>query len=165
MKKIRIAIISSALAAFSLAGFSVEAAKPEKAGTEKPSHWKKKKQERFSDEAEKERFRLREHLDDDDEPRKMKEKKKHLPYGLQQKVQRGGELPPGWQTKLKRGEVLGPELRGHSVPLSESLARKLPPLEEGSEYRRIGDKVVRVVEGNGTIVDVIDIAAEVMLKP
>jgi len=35
-----------------------------------------------------------------------KKKHKHLPPGLQKKLDRGQTLPPGWQKKIARGEVL-----------------------------------------------------------
>ena len=87
-----------------------------------------------------------------------KDKQKNLPYGLQKKLERGGQLPPGWQTKVAKGEVLDAELLRHSERLPNDLVRRLPVLRDGTEVRRIGDKVVRVMEGNGTVLDVIDLA-------
>jgi hypothetical protein len=92
-----------------------------------------------------------------------KHKQKNLPYGLQKKLQRGGELPPGWQTKVARGEVLDDEILRHSERLPDDLVRRLPVLRDGTEIRRVGDKVVRVMEGNGTVLDVIDLA-DVILR-
>ncbi len=85
-------------------------------------------------------------------------KTKNLPYGLQKKLARGGTLPPGWQDKLVRGEVLDGDALRYSEVIPDELARRLPRLNEGEAVRRVGDKVVRVVEGNGTILDVIDLA-------
>lgn len=85
-------------------------------------------------------------------------KKKKLPPGLQKKLERGGELPPGWQTKVNRGEVLDAELLRHAQPLPGDLRNRLPMLQDGTEMRRIGDKIVRIMEGNGTVLDVIDLA-------
>ena len=85
-------------------------------------------------------------------------KKKKLPPGLQKKLERGGELPPGWQTKVTRGEVLDEELLSHAQPLPDDLRNSLPILQDGTEMRRIGDKIVRIMEGNGTVLDVIDLA-------
>ena len=85
-------------------------------------------------------------------------KKKKLPPGLQKKLERGGELPPGWQTKVNRGEVLDAELLRHAQPLPDELRNSLPILQDGTEMRRIGDKIVRIMEGNGTVLDVIDLA-------
>jgi len=42
--------------------------------------------------------------------------------------------------------------------LPYELTRNLPALHDGEEIRRVGDKVVRVLEGNGTVLDVIDLA-------
>jgi len=89
---------------------------------------------------------------------KNKQKQKKLPYGLQKKLARGGQLPPGWQDKVSRGEVLDDEMLRHSTHLPNELARRLPGLEDGVVIRRVGDKVVRVLEGNGTVLDVIDLA-------
>lgn len=90
-------------------------------------------------------------------------KQKNLPYGLQKKLQRGGELPPGWQTKVARGEVLDDEILRHSERLPDDLVRRLGVLHDGTAIRRVGDKVVRVMEGNGTVLDVIDLA-DVILR-
>jgi len=89
---------------------------------------------------------------------KNKQKNKNLPYGLQKKLARGGQLPPGWQDKVSRGEVLSTEILQQSVRLPSDLTRRLPELEDGVVIRRVGDKVVRVLEGNGTVLDVIDLA-------
>lgn len=99
-----------------------------------------------------------------DGDRNQKYKKKKLPYGLQKKLERGGELPPGWQNKVVKGEVLDGGLLERSVRVPEELTRRLPELRDGSEYRRLGDKVVRVLGGNGTVVDVIDLADEVLYR-
>lgn len=93
---------------------------------------------------------------------KSKNKGKQLPPGLQKKLERGGQLPPGWQTKIARGEVLDGELLRHSEAIPYELARRLPALRDGEVVRRVGDKVVRVLEGNGTIIDVIDLADELL---
>jgi len=87
-----------------------------------------------------------------------KNKSKKLPPGLQKKLARGGQLPPGWQTKVARGEVLDGEILRHSELVPDDLLRRLPVLCDGEEIRRVGDKVVRVLEGNGTVIDVIDLA-------
>jgi len=87
-----------------------------------------------------------------------KNTKKALPHGLQKKLARDGQLPPGWQNKVVRGEVLDGDILKQSTYLPSELSRRLPTLEEGVEIRRVGDKVVRVLEGNGTIIDVIDLA-------
>ncbi|ORU93252.1 MAG: hypothetical protein A6F70_05090 [Cycloclasticus sp. symbiont of Bathymodiolus heckerae] len=92
-----------------------------------------------------------------------KNKKKQLPPGLQKKLARGGQLPPGWQTKMARGEVLDGEILRNSELIPDELARRLPVLRDGEEIRRVGDRVVRVLEGNGTVIDVIDLA-DILLR-
>ncbi|MCW8884200.1 MAG: hypothetical protein OQK12_02960, partial [Motiliproteus sp.] len=89
---------------------------------------------------------------------KYKGKKKALPKGLQKKLERGGELPPGWQKKLERGEVLDPTLKAASEPLPEELLSRLPMQDQATEILKIRDKIVRVVKGQGTVVDIIDLA-------
>ena len=92
-----------------------------------------------------------------------KNKGKNLPYGLQKKLDRGGQLPPGWQTKVARGEVLDDDILRHSERIPHELPRRLPELRDGEEIRRVGNKVVRVLEGNGTVLDVVDLA-DVILR-
>ena len=87
-----------------------------------------------------------------------KGKKKELPKGLQKKLERGGELPPGWQKKLARGEVLDRETRYYSEDLPEDLLSRLPGSDAATEILRIQDKIIRVSKGEGTIIDMIDLA-------
>ncbi|MEO1896979.1 MAG: hypothetical protein ABGX36_04080 [Cycloclasticus sp.] len=86
-----------------------------------------------------------------------------MPPGLQKKLARGGQLPPGWQTKVARGEVLDGDILRHSELIPYELSSRLPALRDGEAIRRVGDKVVRVLEGNGTVIDVIDLA-DVLLR-
>ena len=88
----------------------------------------------------------------------QKGKKKQLPPGLQKKLNRGGEMPPGWTSKIARGDVLDVDTLRYSERLPDDLYRRLPASRDGEAVRRVGDKVVRVVEGNGTVIDVIDLA-------
>lgn len=90
--------------------------------------------------------------------KKKQPKQKQLPYGLQKKLARGGQLPPGWQNKVRRGEVLDANILSRSLGLPDELIRRLPAYEDGVVIRRVGDKVVRVLEGKGTVLDVIDLA-------
>jgi Ni/Co efflux regulator RcnB len=85
-------------------------------------------------------------------------KHKPLPPGLQNKLDRGGELPPGWQKKVARGEVLEPDLRRHAQRLPDDLNRGLHGYDAGTELLFLEDRVVRVATGQGTVLDVIDIA-------
>jgi len=87
-----------------------------------------------------------------------KGKKKELPKGLQKKLERGGELPPGWQKKLQRGEILDPQMRYRSNRLPRDLLSRLRAEDAVTEILRIQDKIIRVVKGQGTIVDIIDLA-------
>lgn len=89
---------------------------------------------------------------------KHKGKKKELPYGLQKKLERGGELPPGWQKKVNKGEVLDSDLRASATELPEDLLSRLPVSDSASEVIRLGDKIIRVGSGQGTVVDIIDLA-------
>ncbi|MEH6811773.1 MAG: hypothetical protein V7677_04485 [Motiliproteus sp.] len=93
---------------------------------------------------------------------KHKGKKKALPKGLQKKLERGGELPPGWQKKLQRGEVIDPQLRASSESLPEDLLSRLPGDQQVTEILKVKDKIVRVIKGEGTVVDIIDLADVMM---
>ncbi|MEH6626819.1 MAG: hypothetical protein V7739_10260 [Motiliproteus sp.] len=93
---------------------------------------------------------------------KNKGKKKALPKGLQKKLERGGELPPGWQKKLQRGEVIDPQLRASSESLPEDLLSRLPGDQQVTEILKVKDKIVRVIKGEGTVVDIIDLADVMM---
>lgn len=87
---------------------------------------------------------------------KGKSKQRSLPPGLQKKLERGRELPPGWQKKVAVGEVMEPELYEQSEDLPVSLERELGA-QVGERHRRLGTKVIKVLEGEGTIIDVVDI--------
>lgn len=134
---------------------------------DKKSEHKQKSKHYFSDS---ERSHIKDYYrrdrDEHDYKKDKKNKKnkgKNLPYGLQKKLDRGGQLPPGWQTKVARGEVLDDDILRHSERIPHELARRLPGLRDGEEIRRVGDKVVRVLEGNGTVIDVVDLA-DVILR-
>jgi hypothetical protein len=87
---------------------------------------------------------------------KGKNKQKRIPPGLQKKLERGGQLPPGWQNKVAVGEVLDNDLYSRSEPLPDDLDSVLGRVA-GEEHRRIGHKVIKVLEGDATVIDVIDI--------
>ncbi len=89
--------------------------------------------------------------------KKHKGKQKALPKGLQKMLARGGELPPGWQKKLERGEVIDPTLKAASEPLPEDLLSRLPNDQRLTEMIKVRDKVIKVVKGEGTVVDIIDL--------
>ena len=92
-----------------------------------------------------------------------KNKGKNIPFGLQKKLEPGGQLPPGWETKVARGEVLDDDILRQSERIPQELIRQLPELRDGEAVRRVGNKVVRVLEGDGTVIDVIDLA-DVLLR-
>jgi len=102
--------------------------------------------------------------DDDDGDRKKKHKKgkhkkskkqKSLPPGLQKKAARGGQLPPGWQKKVARGEVLDADLYEVSKDLPKGILKQLPESPEGTSIRQIEDRVVRILDATGVILDVL----------
>lgn len=82
---------------------------------------------------------------------------KALPPGLQKKLRRGGDLPPGWRDKLVVGDRIDPYLYRHAEHLPSDLLNRLTGRNDGIELLRIGDRIVRVMEGRGTVVDVIDL--------
>ncbi|RAU17287.1 hypothetical protein DN062_14085 [Nitrincola tibetensis] len=82
-----------------------------------------------------------------------------LPPGLQRKLARSERLPRGWQRKLVRGEVMLQELYRYATPLPANYRTRARIDDRNTELVLLGDKVVRLVEGRGTIVDVIDIAS------
>ena len=88
---------------------------------------------------------------------KGKIKKKSLPPGLAKKLERGGTLPPGWQKKVARGEVMDYEVYSQSLPLPEEILKKLPPGPDGIVLRKVGKKIVRLIEATRTIVDQFDL--------
>jgi hypothetical protein len=82
---------------------------------------------------------------------------KALPPGLAQKVARGEKLPSGWQKKIARGEVLPQTVYAQAQPLPEVVIRKLPPPPAGTLLVTLDGKVVRLLEGTRTIVDVFEL--------
>jgi len=82
-------------------------------------------------------------------------KQKPLPPGLQKKLARGGQLPPGWQKKVARGEVLDHSLYEISRDLPRGLISQLPKSPDGTSVRQIEDRVVRILDATGVILDVL----------
>ncbi|WP_432698552.1 hypothetical protein ACQUQP_09480 [Marinobacterium sp. YM272] len=82
---------------------------------------------------------------------------KSLPPGLQKKLRRGGDLPPGWRDKLVVGHTIDPYLYRHAEHLPSDLLNRITGRNDGIELLRIGDRIVRVMEGRGTVLDVIDL--------
>lgn len=81
-----------------------------------------------------------------------------LPPGLRKKLQRGGDLPPGWKSKLVPGQRLDADLYRHAERLPSDLLNAITGRNDGIELLRIGDRIVRVAQGRGTILDVIDLS-------
>ncbi|WP_299195664.1 hypothetical protein [uncultured Amphritea sp.] len=86
----------------------------------------------------------------------QKDKQKSIPQGLEKKLQRGGDLPPGWEKKIIPGDRLDRDLYRQSERLPDELDRAIGRVA-GEENRRIGNKIIRVLEGDATVIDVIDI--------
>jgi len=93
---------------------------------------------------------------------KQKGKQRSLPPGLQKKLDRGGQLPPGWQKKVARGEVLDGHLYHQSQRLSPDILRRVDGHHQDAELIVLGDRIVRVMQGEGTILDVINIAGHIL---
>lgn len=87
---------------------------------------------------------------------------KSLPKGLQKKLARGGELPPGWQKKFQRGEVLDAETYRNAERLPTELLNRITGRNDAVELLQVGDRILRVTEGRGTILDVIDLTDRAM---
>ncbi|GAA0786939.1 hypothetical protein [Marinobacterium sediminicola] len=84
-------------------------------------------------------------------------KYKSLPPGLRKKLERGGDLPPGWQDKVRRGEVLDDDLYRQGERLPRHYLERLGHGSEAAELIILGDRIVRVAEGRGTVLDVIEL--------
>jgi hypothetical protein len=82
---------------------------------------------------------------------------KAQPPGLAKKGARSEKLPPGWQKKIARGEVLPQTVYAQAQPLPEVVIRKLPPPPAGTILVTLDGKVVRLLEGTRTIVDVFEL--------
>ncbi|PSL16803.1 hypothetical protein CLV44_101203 [Marinobacterium halophilum] len=85
-----------------------------------------------------------------------------LPPGLQKKLERGGRLPPGWQDKVRRGEVLDAELYRSGERLPREYLDRLGHGSEAAELILLGDRIVRVAEGRGTVLDVVELTDKAM---
>ena len=86
---------------------------------------------------------------------KKAKKQKSLPPGLQKKVARGGQLPPGWQKKVARGEVLDGDVYAGSNRLPQRILDRLPSGRDGTSIRQVDDRVVRIMDATGIILDVL----------
>lgn len=85
------------------------------------------------------------------EKNEKEKKQKHMPYGLQKKVERGGELPPGWKNKLEKGEVVDQDiLRSGRV-----IYRDEYPYIKGTKIYEIENKIIRISNATREILDVL----------
>ncbi len=76
-----------------------------------------------------------------------KKKHKHLPPGLQKKLDRGQSLPPGWQKKIARGEVL-------DINTYRQAEIIIPIDRHGVVSILVEGRVVRLIEATRVILDV-----------
>ncbi len=115
-----------------------------------------REENRFLPLSERERRQLRELvLDEHYGYRPEAGKYKSLPPGLKKKLARAGELPPGWQDKVRRGEVLDADLYRQGERLPRAYLERLGHGSEAAELILLGDRIVRVAEGRGTVLDVV----------
>lgn len=82
-----------------------------------------------------------------------KVKQKNLPYGLQKKLQRTGELPPGWQKKIQKGEVVSHEVLENGVILLPPYWKD-HPYSKNSDIYEVEDRIIRVNRATNVILDV-----------
>lgn len=81
-------------------------------------------------------------------------KQKQLPYGLEKKVQRGGELPPGWKNKLNKGDILDERILKQSIVLRQDTYPK-EYVDNYSRIYKIEDKIIRVMNATNEILNVL----------
>lgn len=85
---------------------------------------------------------------------KKYKKEKNIPYGLQKKLQRTGELPPGWQKKIKSGEVVSDDILAHGKVLNPKDLGNVPDTKYSKIYE-IQDKIIRIHKATNVILDVL----------
>ncbi len=80
----------------------------------------------------------------------LAKKYKHLPPGLQKKLDRGQSLPPGWQKKVARGEVLDINIyrRGQVF---------IPVDSHGIITIVVDNKLIRLIRATREILDVFNL--------
>lgn len=128
MKKISTFVLAL-LVSFSLLSSEMFASPPEHAKNNKN---KKEKHNKFKDD---------------------KVKQKTLPYGLQKKLQRTGQLPPGWQKKIRAGEVVSGNVLNNGVILRPPYW-ETHPYSRNSDIYEVQDKIFRVNRATQEILDV-----------
>jgi len=80
----------------------------------------------------------------------LAKKYKHLPPGLQKKLDRGQRLPPGWQKKIARGEVLDINVYRHGRIF-------IPVDSHGIMTIAVENKLIRLVRATREILDVFNL--------
>lgn len=85
---------------------------------------------------------------------KKEKKQKHLPPGLEKKVNRGGELPPGWKNKVKKGDVLDEYILKQGIVLNKNTYPK-QYVDNYSKIYKIEDKIIRVMNATNEILNVL----------
>lgn len=86
---------------------------------------------------------------------------RQLPSGLQKKLARGGDLPPGWHRKLAKGDVFPQDLYSKATRLPKHWGKNIDNRHD-DEWLLLEDKIIRVVQGQGTILDIIDISQAIL---
>ena len=87
---------------------------------------------------------------------KQMKKFKHLPYGLQKKINRGGKLPAGWRKKLAVGKVIPRDILAQGVLVNPKELRIKIPDTTYSKIYKIHDTMVRINKVTGVILDVLE---------
>ena len=88
---------------------------------------------------------------------KLKGYYRNLPPGLAKKQQRTGSLPKGWETNVHTGQRLPESYRPQLEPVPRDLEQQLQLGPVGTEIRRIGDKIIRLEQATGMIMDVFEL--------
>lgn len=81
------------------------------------------------------------------------DKQKHLPPGLEKKLERTGELPPGWQKKVRKGEVLDLDL--YEIGKRNRYEDAYLKPDVGTEILRIENRIIRIRKDTREILDIL----------
>jgi Ni/Co efflux regulator RcnB len=82
---------------------------------------------------------------------------RNLPPGLAKKYQRSGTLPKGWESHVNSGQKLPQSYQKELQPVPKELEEVIEPGPIGSEVMRIGDKIIRLEQATGMIMDVFEL--------
>ncbi|MEA3288717.1 MAG: hypothetical protein U9Q04_00935 [Campylobacterota bacterium] len=83
--------------------------------------------------------------------------KKNLPYGLQKKLKRGGQLPSGWRTKLVKGKVLDQRILDQGIRLRDTEYGQISYRTPNTEVYKIQEKIIKVNKATNIILDILDL--------